>query len=216
MYNLARKVENEKNFSTRGAHYDYAPRVYGVPMPRKKDEANSRVWNVLLYPDDPSHAFAIKALQGTAYSCVGILHDKDINEDGTPKKPHYHVVIKFTNARALNTVANELQIDPRFLEPCHSFRNSAEYLLHHGKPDKYQYSITECFGSLKKALEQMVSDDTEDERAMKILEILENEKRYISMHDFIKLCAEKGLFADLRRSGYLFVAAVKEHNAYYV
>lgn len=181
-------------------------------MPRRNDEASSRVWNILLYPDDPSQSFAINALKGTAYSCVGILHDKDINDDGTPKKPHYHIVLKFANARSLSVVANELRIDTNYLEPCHSFKNSAKYLLHKGEPDKYQYAITDCFGSLVKALQQMIVDDTEDERVLKILALLDGFDRVITMREFISVCCENGLFADLRRGGYLLAQAVKEHN----
>lgn len=169
----------------------------------------------MLYPDDPSHGFAIQALKGTAYSVVGILHDRDINVDGTVKKPHYHFVVKFANARSLTVVANELQIETRFLEACHSFKNSAAYLLHRGCPDKFQYSLNDVFGSLKKQLEQQLSDDTEDDRAMKIVGLLDGVDKPITMRDFIFICAENGLFSDLRRGGYLFVQALKEHNEKY-
>lgn len=186
-------------------------------MPRNKNEASCRYWNCLLYPDDLSQAFAISALRGTAYNCVGILHDKDVKEDGSGelKKPHFHIVIKFANARSHSVVANELQLDERFLEPCRNWRASAEYLLHKGCPDKHQYSIEELFGSLKKALEQLISDDTEDERALKIIKLLNEIQHPITMMEFINLCAENGLFADLRRGGYLFVQALKEHNSGY-
>lgn len=40
-----------------------------------------------------------------------ILHDKDINPDGTPKTPHYHLLLVFDNARYRNGVRNLFDLD---------------------------------------------------------------------------------------------------------
>ena len=179
------------------------------------ENIRSRLWNCLLYPDDPTQAEAIKMLTDGGFSSVGILHDKDKNEDGTPLKPHYHFVVKFQNAIWRNSLAKDLGIQPNYLEVCRDFKNSVTYLLHKNNPEKYQYDVEEAFGSLKPALLKLVNDDTEDEKALQILNILESIEAPVKYIDFIRMCAEKGLWSDLRRGGYIFVQAVKEHNELY-
>lgn len=180
------------------------------------ENSRSRLWNVLLYPDDPSQQKAIEDLKGAAYSAVGIVHDKDTEDDGvTLKKPHYHFVVKFKNAVWRNSLAADLGITPNYLEPCRNFKNSATYLLHRNTPDKYQYDEEEAFGTLKPALLKLLDDDTEDEKALRILDILDSIEGPVQYSAFIRMCAEKGLWSDLRRGGYIFVQAVKEHNEAY-
>ena len=71
-----------------------------------------------------------------------IYHDKDINPDGTPKKPHYHVLV------CLEGVKTDKQIDSLFgsiaangrICQVNSKRGSARYLCHLDNPEKYQYN----------------------------------------------------------------------------
>lgn len=37
-----------------------------------------------------------------------ILHDKDIDDNGTPKEPHVHVMMSFDNARSLRSISQKL------------------------------------------------------------------------------------------------------------
>lgn len=180
------------------------------------NKGNSRIWNILLYPDAPTQANAIELLSSGSYSSVGILHDKDVDEKGELKKPHYHFVVKFLNQRSRTAVAADLGIEQNYLEPCRDFKNSVTYLLHKNQPDKYQYDIEEAFGSLKPALAKLMDDDTEDEKALRILDILDGIEGTVKYSAFIRMCAEKGLWSDLRRGGYIFVQAVKEHNEKYI
>ena len=179
------------------------------------ENIRSRLWNVLLYPDDPSHASAIEAFKNGSYASVGICHDKDTDENGNLLKPHFHIVVKFKNAIWRNSLADSLGIAPNYLEVCRDFKNSAAYLLHKNNPEKYQYDVEEAFGTLKPALLKLLDDDTEDMKALRILDILDGIKEQIRYSDFIRLCAEQGLWSDLRRGGYIFVQAVKEHNEQY-
>ena len=113
------------------------------------DKVRSRLWCLLLYPDDDSHLNALDIIR-SSYSYVGILHDKDTwsEEDeinnaehklGELKKPHYHIIIKFAQPRWNTAVSDELGIALNYFEPCRSFKNAGVYLVHSGIDDKYQY-----------------------------------------------------------------------------
>ena len=175
----------------------------------------SRVYNAILYPEDNSQQKAIELLKTNAFSSAGILHDKDLDDNGNVKKPHYHFVLKFQNARSRKAVADDLSVAENYFEPSHNFNSSLLYLVHRNSPDKYQYSIDDVFGSLKPTLEKLLDDDTEDMKAIRILDMLDSIESRIDFRTFLRLCAEKGLWSDLRRGGYLFVQAVKEHNERY-
>ena len=100
--------------------------------------------------------------------------------------------------------------------PLNNYKLALEYLIHFNNPDKHLYKLTEVFGSLVKTLEKYISDDTEDERALKIIAILDKYEKPLTMKEFIKECAEEALFADLRRASYLFVSLLKEHNEQWI
>ena len=46
---------------------------------------------------------------------IYVLHDKDFLEDGSPKKPHWHVYLKFTDNRQFEDVAKWFGISSNFL-----------------------------------------------------------------------------------------------------
>ena len=120
----------------------------------RNDDIYSRVWLALLYEEDPVQKAAIDLLTSGAYDCAYIVHYKDKNEDGSPKKEHYHFVIRFQNQKSLTALAKQLSVPPNYLEASKNIKSSLLYLLHKGWEEKAQYDISEVHGSLKKQLEQ--------------------------------------------------------------
>lgn len=83
-------------------------------------------------------------IRGYAYC----YHDKDVNEDGTPKEPHTHLVLWLYNPKSINNLRGWFDRGFRdekgekintLLQPCHDVKAAAEYLYHANDPDKYQY-----------------------------------------------------------------------------
>lgn len=74
-------------------------------------------------------------IQGIKH-CFAVYHNKDFNEDMTPKIPHYHIIITFKNARyysAIKKVCKQLSQEigiNTFVEPCRSLARSLLYALH--------------------------------------------------------------------------------------
>ena len=50
------------------------------------------------------------------YRYAFIRHDKDYNEDGTPKKLHYHILICMRKAVNINTIASIFMIAPNLVD----------------------------------------------------------------------------------------------------
>ena len=74
--------------------------------------------------------------------CYAILHNKDLNLDGTPKKEHYHILVCMDNPvteKTIKEIALKLGAANGKYEKVSSFRSYARYLCHLDNLDKYQY-----------------------------------------------------------------------------
>ena len=81
---------------------------------------------------------------------AGILHDKDIGQDGNLVAPHIHLVLQFESARSLNNLAKLTKQPIQCFEQWRgSVNNAYSYLVHHteSNQDKYQYSPKEVIAN---------------------------------------------------------------------
>ena len=190
----------------------------------------SRLYSCVLYPEDESQAYAIERLQSGSYSAVGILHDKDVHLDDEtgepvidpetgkpkPKKAHWHFVRRFKNARYRNSLAKELQIAPNYLQKSSDFGSAVRYLTHKDNQNKYQYSTDALVGSLVTQAIEAMDDSSEGQRAIQILDFIASYDGVLSVSELIRSSALDGRWPDLRRGGQFFMAALSEHNDYYI
>lgn len=114
------------------------------------NEQRFRNFSCILYTDSAAPGFisAIDSLHVPAF--LSPLHDGDIAEDGTPKKPHYHLLVMFEGKKSVDQVRKLFMetFGGVGLEVCQSIRGSARYLCHLDNPEKAQYSSVnvKCFG----------------------------------------------------------------------
>lgn len=186
------------------------------------DKYRDRKYCLVLYPEDPTHCVVMDKLK-SGYQFCAILHDKDtyIAEDtddvtkiGTLKKPHWHVVLKFPQARWNTAVAQELGLAPNYLQRCNSYQGALLYLIHFGLPEKYQYSIDEVFGNLVKDLKKAMRSDDECSRIKLIVEFVDGSD-YLTMKDLIQWSYENDLWDVLRRMGQYGIYLLNQHNEAY-
>lgn len=178
-----------------------------------KDE-RFRAFHLVLYPnEDERHLKALEYIQDNLHY-ASIIHNRDILEDGTIKKIHTHVVIYFLNARTIKAVSKELDLPSNYIEPCKkNYKKALLYLIHYDEPKKIGYPLDEVEGDLKSVLiKTLQSFDTEDESILKIIKIL-NQLDFISLNDFVQIICMEGLYSYFRRSQYIFVRLLDEHNA---
>lgn len=90
-------------------------------------------------------------LHSTLVEWSYVLHDKDLLQDGSIKKPHVHLLMKFTSPVVLKSILSMLGLsddDAHLIQAVRrSYRGTLLYLVHYGRPDKYQYSHTDVVAS---------------------------------------------------------------------
>lgn len=187
------------------------------------DKWRDRKYLLLLYPEDPTHVKAMELIETSGYQYCGILHNKDTwdvtdddlgdHEPGSLKKPHWHLVIKFKQARWSTALETELGIAPNYIRKCNSLDASLLYLIHDGFPDKYQYEFTEVFGNLAPALAKLLVADDEGSRVLEIVKFIDDEQGFMTYRKALIMACENGLYGEFRRLGSGVKFLIDEHNA---
>lgn len=175
----------------------------------------------MLYPDDDTHVECIERMKRSSYKFAAILHDKDTwsdeenesHEPGTPKKAHWHIVVKFAQARWNTAIAEELGIAVNYLEPCRNVDGALLYMVHEGFPDKYQYDSEEVFGSLKPALLKLLVADDEGSRVIEIVNMIDSCPGTVTYREILLRVCNNGLYGEFRRLGSGAKWLIDEHNA---
>jgi len=177
------------------------------------EKFRDRKFCLLLYPnEDTTHKKAIEIIKKN-YDYALINHNKDKDENDTYKKEHTHIVIRTSNAIWNTSLSKELGITENYIERCRDIKRSLLYLLHFYDLDKYQYNIDDIEGNLKINLERYLSNEDKDEndKSLDLLEFIDN-SGYITIKDFAQYCARFGKWDIFRRSSYIFIEIIKEHN----
>lgn len=103
--------------------------------------SKNRVWWFVAYPDSLPPDWKNLLDYEMLPLAVSPLHDRDVNDDGTQKKPHYHILCRYDGPTTYNHV---LELTRRFNATIpktpKSFVAAYEYLTHKNHPDKAQYS----------------------------------------------------------------------------
>lgn len=131
------------------------------------DDNRFRVWTCELYPSKEyldDHGFALGYDGHSGYGCMpdnfmeiidswhipcllSPIHDKDPEKENSDllKKPHYHLLIKFSGKKSFRQVSSLFdQINGVYCEresTVHDERGLARYFCHLDHPYKYQYDI---------------------------------------------------------------------------
>lgn len=112
-----------------------------------------------------------KLEKSTAIEWAYILHDKDLDQDSKKIRPHFHVVLRFKDAKTLSRVSKLFEDQPQYVEAWHSTINNAySYLIHEttGAQSKHHYDASEVVASFDfetriKEIRQKVKKPTKKE-----------------------------------------------------
>lgn len=166
----------------------------------------SRQISAIVYPDscpDIDKAIALLGCKKYAY----ILHDRDINEDETPKKAHWHLIMLFENVREFSALNKELNCGENNIEPIKGkgIGGMLNYFLHNDDDDKAPYEIDEiitCGINLDKYISK-----TEAERAAEVVDIiLDCRNREVPFSEAVREICKRDLYDVLRRAQSLYVS----------
>lgn len=147
---------------------------YGIPydeVSQYNDDARQTFFAFLAYPDSVPANWIELLGDKHVRAYISPLHDRDINPEGTIKKPHYHVLLQFDS---LKSVAQFEEIRDSVggvgREIVSSGRGYARYLIHRDNPEKAQYKredIIELSGADWDELTRREADGTKELNAMK-------------------------------------------------
>lgn len=181
------------------------------------EKFRARNFNLILYQEDETHRKAIDYIQKN-YDYAMICHDKDIDEKtGEIKKQHYHIVVRFKNAKWNTSFAEDLKIPVNYIEESRNLKRSLQYLIHYNDENKYQYDITEVQGTLTTLLKETIQNGnkTESEKIIEILQWIEEQQQYVDIAYLIRWCAEIGYWDVLRRGFNPISKYLDKHNLNY-
>lgn len=102
----------------------------------------NRHWTFIVYPESIKDNWIQVLIETGLPFAISPLHDKDLNADGTIKKPHYHVILTYDGPTTYKSVNENIcqiigsTIPKRVL----SLRGIYRYLTHEDNPEKYHYN----------------------------------------------------------------------------
>ena len=82
-----------------------------------------------------------------------ILHDRDVNDEGEIKTPHYHIVLKCNSRYAKESIITDFAKNLKINRVCvkvkayHDICGAVQYLVHQNDKDKFQYDRSEIVSS---------------------------------------------------------------------
>lgn len=180
-----------------------------------KEQERKRNFCLVLYPDCPEHNELITRIASNEYNFdyAGICHDKDITDEGDPKKPHYHFVLHLNNPCTRSALAKNLGIEERLVQDCKDYKGALMYLVHYKNQDKAQYSNDLVIGSLSDKVRGLTAKPNETMACVIILDLLDSIECKVEWSEFMRMVCARGLYSTFRRDSRSFRQAVYEHNS---
>ena len=115
-------------------------------MAKTKDN-RIRNWSFIVYPESAPKNWREKLDELHVEWVESPLHDKDLNADGEPKKPHWHVLLMFEGNKSYEQIT---EITSSLSAPApqrvHSTKGLVRYMAHLDNPEKVQYDISLIIG----------------------------------------------------------------------
>lgn len=190
----------------------------------KNPPAKSKYFCIVLYPDSITYNVenVIKALADEHFTfAVSPIHDRDLEDDGTLKKPHFHLLLAYTSATTLNNIRGWFNVcgipesDLHSVRVCASGVGYYRYLTHKDNPEKAQYNENDLrvfndSEELFKKFSKTSSDKIDD--LVRIFKTVD-ELNTISFHSLVQylMLNERDLFKLLTSSSALAIC-VKEYQ----
>ena len=139
---------------------------------------------------------------------ISPLHDKDVNPDGTPKKPHRHVMVMYDSVKTKEQAEMFFKtVNGVGLEVVNSIRGYARYLCHLDNPEKYQYSIDEVISYGGADYINAIGTYADKEKACREM------MNFIEEND-ITCFSDLSLYASINRSAWF--SALVNNSSYFI
>lgn len=102
----------------------------------------TRNWKFVVWQESAPPDFENR-LSASFMKCCYILHDKDLNDDGSPKKPHYDGVIMLDGPQPYEKMMEIMKgiagDGINTIQECIQTSGALKYICHLTNPEKYHY-----------------------------------------------------------------------------
>lgn len=177
----------------------------------------AKTWELVLYPDCDRHKDVLDELilnSSTGCNYIGILHDRDVNADGSTKKPHWHWVFCFDNDTSLGTCEKMYpDIEHTMWKAKNNRKESMKYLIHATKnaiaEGKAKYNKDECVGD-RLYINRYLGFDHESNLTSIIDYIEECELRDLTYTNITRFCIRENMVETLRKHSFMLNQIIKE------
>jgi len=153
-----------------------------------------RNWAFLAYPESaPKDLFEQLTKTGLQIA-ISPLHDKDKLEDGTPKKPHWHIILIYNGPTSFNVVKNLTDsFNAPIPIPLEGVRGYYRYFTHKDSPEKFQYDEKDivCLNGFS-IMDFVELTKSEVQKTIKELQKTIQEKKIFEYADLMDLLLESG------------------------
>ena len=182
----------------------------------KQPYKRGRNWVVVVYPESaPENWIDLIRQEPVA---ISPLHDKDVDENGERKKPHYHVVFAYKGNKSFEQIDEIARLlHAPIPQRVNSLTGQTRYLTHQDNPEKYQYesSDIQVFGGFD--LEGNLAMSSGDKRQiLKDMILFIREENIIHLVDLTDYClsenAPAGWFDILTERNTLFLKELIKSN----
>lgn len=150
----------------------------------KKKDDRTRNWSFILYPESAPANWRDR-LDGLHIKwAVSPLHDHDINDDGSPKKAHYHIVLLYDGNKSYEQIKEITDsLGQPIPQKVQNIRGVIRYLAHIDNPEKAQYDKDSIEGHGGIDIQSYLRAQSTDRYS-----ILREMTEYIREHDIIEYC----------------------------
>lgn len=108
----------------------------------KDKDTRTRNWTIVLYPDSTPVNWRDIIEEMHIEWVESPLHDRDVNADGEPKKPHWHILLMFGGVKTFEQVLELTDsLNCPIPKRCHNSKSLVRYMAHLDNPDKVQYNV---------------------------------------------------------------------------
>ena len=165
-------------------------------MENKQNLTKTRNWAYMLYPDSVPDDWREMLADTHMQIYISPLHDRDIDEFGNYKKPHWHIVIS-SDGPITQKRANEIMqpfCGTQSAEYIKSLRGYVRYLAHLDDPDKFQYDPNEIIALGGAELTDYLTYSNADKQKI--------------VCDIVRFCEENAIY----ETSELTIIAISEHE----
>ena len=143
---MSKDKTNDEKYNDRKKRYD-----------EKRAGLRTRNWTVIFYPEDLPEDWKTVVDDLRFRWIESPIHDKDVNANGEPKKPHIHALFMFESVKTAEQIEKMLKEvfgaseSGSIIGAAHPQRVTdrcalVRYMAHMDNPDKAQYEVSEIVG----------------------------------------------------------------------